>query len=107
MAIDFSGYTAANIQAQQLAAIDPSIDTREGSLIQTALGPESQALATAYANMQTLQQERSVLTATGSDLDLLAAEVGLTRNTATAPVMILTTDQPCTVGTVTASVPAG
>ena len=98
MAIDFSGMTAPNLQAQQLAQVPTTIDTREGSLIQTAIGPESVALAEAYANLDTIQKQAFATTAVGSNLDLIVAEVGITRYTATPAVMILVTDQPCALG---------
>ena len=98
MAIDFSGMTAPTLQAQQLALVPTTIDTREGSLIQTAIGPESVALAEAYANLITIQSQAFATTALGSNLDLIVAEVGITRYAATPAVMILVTDQPCALG---------
>jgi uncharacterized phage protein gp47/JayE len=98
MAIDFSGMTAPNLQAQQLAQVPTTIDTREGSLIQTAIGPESVALAEAYANLDTIQKQAFATTAVGSNLDLIVAEVGITRYAASPAVMILVTDQPCALG---------
>ena len=37
--IDFSGYTRAAIQKEMLEQVPAGIDTREGSMIQTAVGP--------------------------------------------------------------------
>lgn len=37
--IDFSGYTREAIQKEMMDQVDPNIDTREGSMIQTAIGP--------------------------------------------------------------------
>lgn len=37
--IDFSGYTREQIQKEMLSQVPKTIDTRQGSLIQTALGP--------------------------------------------------------------------
>ena len=34
--IDFSGYTKQAIEADMLAQVDPNIDTREGSMVQTS-----------------------------------------------------------------------
>lgn len=37
--IDFSKYTREAIQKEMLSQVDTHIDTREGSLVQTAIGP--------------------------------------------------------------------
>ncbi len=37
--IDFSGYTAKAIEREMLAQVPADLDTREGSMIQTAIGP--------------------------------------------------------------------
>ena len=46
--IDFSGYTREAIQKEMLDQVDPNIDTREGSMIQTAIGPTAWYLEGVY-----------------------------------------------------------
>lgn len=91
--IDYSAYTPAQLQAAQLllvAATNPNLDIREGSLIQTALGPESQTVGAAYTNMQAIEAGAFALTATGTQLDLKAAEAGMERNAATPAACVVT-----------------
>ena len=61
--IDFSGYTAKSIERDMLSQVRQTIDTREGSMVQTAVG-----------------------TAVGESLDLIVRERGLTRKLATPAV---------------------
>ena len=46
--IDFSGYTREAIQKEMLDQVDPNIDTREGSMIQAAIGPAAWYLEGVY-----------------------------------------------------------
>ena len=46
--IDFSGYTRKAIQKEMLDQVDPNIDIREGSMIQTAIGPAAWYLEGVY-----------------------------------------------------------
>ena len=50
--IDFSGKTYANILSDQLSRVPDDLDKREGSIIQTALGPVSWYLEGVYMDMQ-------------------------------------------------------
>lgn len=84
--IDFSGYTKQAIEEAMLAQVDPSLDTRQGSLIQTALGPAAWYLEGLYMTLQQIQQNANADTAVGESLDLLVQERGLTRRAATAAV---------------------
>lgn len=84
--IDFSDKTAANLQQAQLSRVTEQIDKREGSLIQTAIGPASYALEDAYLDLARIQKNGFVQTATGQALDYKAMEAGLTRYPATAAI---------------------
>ena len=85
--IDFSsGYTYAEILAAMLGQVDNSLDKRQGSLIQTALGPGAWYLEGLIMELADIQQNAYVLTAQGEALDLGVANRGLTRKAATAAV---------------------
>ena len=60
--IDFSGKTYANLLSDQLSRVPDDLDKREGSIIQTALGPVSWYLEGVYMDMQRLQDNYSQLT---------------------------------------------
>ena len=53
--IDFSGYTREVIQKEMLDQVDPNIDTREGSMIQTAIGPAAWYLEGVYMILKQIQ----------------------------------------------------
>lgn len=85
--IDLSGYTKQAIEQAMLQQVSPGIDTREGSLIQTAAGLAAWFLeGVYYTDLSHLQQNTTAQTAVGDALDLLAAERGLVRRQATAAV---------------------
>lgn len=85
--IDFSsGYTYAEILQAMLDRVDNSLDKRQGSLIQTALGPGAWYLEGLAILLGQIQGQGSVLTATGDGLDYLVANRGLTRIAATPAV---------------------
>ena len=85
--IDFSsGYTYEEILDQMLGQVDSSLDKREGSLIQTALGPLAWYLEGLALKLAQVQRAAYAETAEGEDLDLLAATRGLTRRAAVAAV---------------------
>lgn len=85
--IDFStGYSYAEILAAMLGEVDDSLDKRQGSLIQTALGPGAWYLEGLIMDLAKVQQNAYVLTAQGEALDLGVANRGLTRKPATAAV---------------------
>ena len=46
--IDFSKYTAKSIERDMLSQVPADIDTREGSMIQTAVGPAAWYLEGTY-----------------------------------------------------------
>lgn len=82
--LNFDDQTYANILQRQLDRVTNSIDKREGSLIQTALGPESWAIEGIYLILAQLQENAFALTAVGEFLDYKAAERGITRLPAVA-----------------------
>ena len=64
--IDFSsGYSYAEILQQMLGQVDDRLDKREGSLIQTALGPGAWYLEGLALALQQIQGEAFVDSATG------------------------------------------
>lgn len=84
--IDFTNKTYANILAAQLNRVPDTIDKREGSMIQTALGPESWYMEGLYLDLDSVQKNAYAETAGGDWLDMLVAERGLERKTATKAV---------------------
>ena len=59
------------------------VDKREGSIVYDTLAPVCMELADAYAKMDILESQLSLLTATGSNLDNRAYEQGIAREQAT------------------------
>lgn len=84
--IDFSRYTREAIQKEMLDQVDPSIDTREGSMIQTAIGPAAWYLEGVYMILKQIQDNAYPATAVGDSLDKIVQTRGLTRKQATAAV---------------------
>ncbi len=84
--IDFSRYTREAIQKEMLDQVDPSIDTREGSMIQTAIGPAAWYLEGIYMILKQIQDNAYPATAVGDSLDKIVQTRGLTRKQATAAV---------------------
>lgn len=84
--IDFSNKTYGNILSRQLKRVPDTIDKREGSMIQTALGPESWYLEGLYLDLDSVQKNAYAETAGGSFLDLLVAERGIERKASTYAV---------------------
>ena len=84
--IDFSGYTREAIQKEMLAQVDTGIDTREGSMIQTALGPAAWYLEGVYMILKQIQDNAYPDTAVGDSLDKIVQTRGLTRKRAVAAV---------------------
>lgn len=86
--IDFSSKTYANILAAMLARIPSTFDKRDTSPIPTALGPAGYQIEGIYIALDALQKQAFVETATGSDLDALAALGGISRRAATPAVRL-------------------
>ena len=84
--IDFSGYTKAQIERDMLDQVDPSLDTRQGSMIQTALGPVAWYLEGLYMVLSQIQQNSNPSTAVGEALELLTAARNVNRTQAPAAV---------------------
>lgn len=84
--IDFSGKTYRSILATQLGRIPDTIDKREGSMIQTALGPESWYLEGMYLDLDRVQKNAYARTAGGADLEMICEERGIRRKMATSAV---------------------
>ena len=84
--IDFSAYTKEYIEQQMLAQVDPNIDTREGSMVQTAVAPGAWFLEGLYLELEKLQQNSNAETAVGSYLDLITETRGIIRKAATPAV---------------------
>ena len=85
--IDFStGYSYREILDAMLGEVSDTLDKREGSLIQTALGPLAWYLEGLALTLAQVQRAAYAETAEGEDLDLLAATRGLTRRSAVAAV---------------------
>ena len=96
--IDFSAYTKEYIEQQMLAQVDPNIDTREGSMVQTAVAPGAWFLEGLYLELEKLQQNSNAETAVGSYLDLITETRGIVRKAATPAVR---------QGTFNMAIPAG
>lgn len=86
--IDFSSDTYQNLLTQMLSQVSASYDKRQGSFIQTALGPAAYVLEGFYLALDQVQQSAFIQTAVGSSLDLLAVVAGLTRDQASAAVRL-------------------
>lgn len=84
--IDFSGHTAKEIERAMLSRVPPDIDTREGSMVQTAVGPVAWYLEGLYMLLGQIQENAYAKTAVGEALDLTAQERGLSRLPATEAV---------------------
>lgn len=80
--IDFSGYTKANIEADMLNQVDPNVDTREGSMVQTAVAPGAWWLEGLYLLLQQIQSSAYAETAVGDDLDKVVKSRNIEREAA-------------------------
>lgn len=86
--IDFSQDTYRNLLNQMLQRVSAIYDKREGSFIQTALGPAAYVLEGFYLSLDQVQRQAFIQTAVGSSLDMLAVIGGLTRYPASAAVRL-------------------
>ena len=96
--IDLSGYTAKNIEKDMLGQVSDSLDKREGSIIQTAIGPVAWYLEGLYMTLNQIQENAYPSTAVGESLDLIVQTRGLTRLPAVAAVRQGTFDAPVPSG---------
>ena len=77
--IDFSGYTKEYIEEQMLNQVSQDIDTREGSMVQTAVAPGAWFLEGIFLELIKLQQNAYSQTAVGEYLDMITESRGITR----------------------------
>ena len=98
--IDFSEYTKEYIEEQMLDEVDDDIDTREGSMVQTAIAPGAWFLEGTYLMLAQLQDNAYSQTAVGNYLDLITQGRGITRKAATPAVREGTFDAPIPEGSV-------
>ena len=96
--IDFSEYTKEYIQEEMLDQVDPDIDTREGSMVQTAVAPGAWFLEGSYLTLAQMQDNAYSQTAVGEYLDYITEGRGIYRKAATSAVR---------KGTFDAVIPAG
>ena len=61
--LDLSGYTQKEIEKAMLGQVDPNLDTREGSIIQTAIGPVAWYLEGTYMILNQIQENSNPVTA--------------------------------------------
>mgnify|MGYP002799102633 FL=1 len=84
--IDFSGYTRKAIQEDMLGQVPDDLDKRQGSMIQTAIGPVAWYLEGTYMILDQIQTNSNPQTAVGEALDLITITRGISRNAARAAV---------------------
>lgn len=96
--IDFSSKTYANLLADMLARIPSTYDKRDTSPIPTALGPAAWVIEGIYIALSQMQDQAFVGTATGEDLDAVAAIGGITRLSATPAVRLGVFNTPISLG---------
>lgn len=85
---DFSSQTYSAILGNMLDQVPATYDQREGSIIQTALGPAAYVLEGFYLALGQVQTSGFVQTAVGQALDYLATIASLTRYPASAAVRL-------------------
>ena len=86
--IDFATKTYRNLLQAQLDRVPNSLDKREGSLIQTAIGAGAYALEEFYLELDQVQRGAYLQTAVGQDLDYLAVLANVRRYPASAAVRL-------------------
>lgn len=92
--IDFSEYTKEYIEEEMLDQVDEDIDTREGSMVQTAVAPGAWFLEGLYLTLSQLQDNAYSQTAVGQYLDYITEGRGIYRKAATPAVREGTFDAP-------------
>lgn len=86
--MDFSDQTYQNILTAMLNRVPDTYDKRDGSFMQTALGPAAYALEDFYLSLNLVQGSGFIETAVGDSLDKLAVVSGLSRYPASAAVRL-------------------
>lgn len=96
--IDFSGYTQKAIEREMLAQVSNEFDKRQGSIIQTAIGPIAWYLEGLYMLLAQIQDNAYADYAVGEFLDHIVAERGVTRKAAASAVRKGVFDVPISAG---------
>lgn len=86
--IDFSSQTYQNILQAMLNQVPAGYDLRDTAPIPTALGPAAYTFEGFYLNLNLIQQQAFIQTASGQALDYLGVLAGLTRYPASAAVLL-------------------
>lgn len=86
--IDLSGKTYRALLSEMLARVPNSLDKREGSMIQTALGAGAYSLEDFYLDLDKVQQGGFIQTAVGQDLDDLSVLANVERYPASPAVRL-------------------
>lgn len=86
--LDFSGKTYRALLEAMLARVPDSLDKREGSMIQTALGAGAYSLEDFYLDLDKVQRGGAIQTAVGEDLDNLAVLANVERYPASPAVRL-------------------
>lgn len=96
--IDFTNETYKNILSKMLDNVPSSFDKREGSMIQTALGPAAYGLEEFYITLNQVQRMGFVQTAVGQSLDYLAVIANIERYPASKAVRLGVFNIPVPIG---------
>ena len=88
MMLDFTDKTYRALLDAMLARVPNSLDKREGSMIQTALGAGAYALEEFYLDLDKVQRGGAIQTAVGEDLDNLAVLANVERYPASPAVRL-------------------
>lgn len=86
--IDFDTKTYKTLLAGMMARVPNSLDKREGSMIQTALGAGAYALEEFYLDLDKVQRGGFIQTAVGQDLESLAVIANVERYPASPAVRL-------------------
>lgn len=96
--IDFSNKIYSNILKEMLDKVPNSYDKREGSIIQTAVGPASYAFEEFYLTLNQVQRASFVQTAVGTSLDKIAVIANIKRYPASSAIRLGVFNQPVPIG---------
>lgn len=88
MMLDFTNKTYRALLDAMLARVSNSLDKREGSMIQTALGAGAYALEEFYLDLDKVQRGGAIQTAVGEDLDNWAVIANVERYPASPSVRL-------------------
>lgn len=96
--IDLSGKTYQSLLRAMLDRVPNSLDKREGSMIQTAVGAGAYALEGFYLELDQVQRGAYLQTAVGQDLDYLAVLANVSRYPASPAVRLGLFNQDVPIG---------